>query len=57
MEKYIITFEDGVHYVTDSYTESDFDALCDGILTIIRTSDCKELTPDNTWSDLPLWEF
>jgi hypothetical protein len=56
MEKYIITFEDGQHFVADEINESTMDGLYDGILTIIRTSDCKELSIDGvTWDDLKQW--
>jgi len=53
--KYIITFEDGTHYISDSYNQSDLKALNDGIITIVRQSDLKELTPDNEWIDLEKW--
>ena len=56
MEKYIINFEDGKSYIADNYTESDVDAMNDGYLSIVRASDCKMLTYDNKWVDLPKWE-
>jgi hypothetical protein len=55
MEKYIFTFEDGTHYVSDSYNEDDFRAVCNGLLTIIRCSDAKELTSEKKWRELKNW--
>lgn len=55
MEKYIITFEDGAHYIATKITANDEDAVCDGILSIIRCSDGKELLPTGEWQDLPKW--
>ena len=55
MEKYIITFEDGQHYIADTYTDDDLAGLESGVLTIIRLSDGKELHPDLSWSELPKW--
>ena len=56
MEKYIMTFEDGQHYIADKYTEMDLECVQDGTLTIIRCSDGKELSPSNQWSELPKWD-
>jgi len=53
--KYIITFEDGTHYISSSYNQNDIKALNDGIITIVRQSDLKELTLDNEWMDLEKW--
>ena len=55
MEKYIITFEDGLHYQSTEIDESTIEALRDGILSIIRCSDGKELNQDEEWVDLPIW--
>jgi hypothetical protein len=55
METYIITFEDGMHYVTTKITAEDENALCDGILSIIRCSDAMELLPTGEWQKLPTW--
>ncbi len=56
MEKYIITFEDGQHFLATEITKSDKDALKNGILTIIRLSDGKELGTNDNWGDLLKWE-
>lgn len=56
MEKYIITFEHGVHFVTNEITEGDIQGMLDGLLSIIRCSDAKELSQDNEWNDLTKWE-
>ena len=55
MEKYIITFEDGLHYQATEIDEETIEALCDGLLTIIRCSDGKEFNQDEEWNDLPEW--
>ena len=55
MEKYIITFEDGSNYIANDYSDNDLIALCDGILSIIRISDCKELDSDGEWIKLEKW--
>ena len=55
MEKYIINFEDGQNYIADNYTEADVAAMEDGLLSIIRVSDCKVLMTDDLWVDLPKW--
>ena len=54
MDKYIITFEDGSHYIADKITNEDLESLNDGIITIIRLSDGKQYW-DEEWSDLPKW--
>lgn len=51
-----MTFEDGQHYVAEKFTESDLNAIDNGILTVIRCSDAKELYGDGTFRDLPKWE-
>ncbi len=56
MEKYIFTFEDGNHYVSTEITEAEKDCVGNGILTIIRCSDAKQLNIDGNWEDLPKWE-
>ncbi len=60
MELYIFTFEDGAHYVGNEITQSDIDAVRDGILTIIRCSDAYDLEPESEidnliWRKLPDW--
>ena len=55
MKKYIIIFEDGTNYIADDYSDNDLIALCDGVLSIIRISDCKELTLKNEWIELEKW--
>ena len=55
MEKYIVTFEDGQHYLADKYTKNDLDGIANGIVTFIRCSDGKELTKDGEFEDLEKW--
>ena len=55
MEKYIITFEDGTHYVATEITEEDEADVRAGILTIVRCSDAKELNRNGEWCDLLNW--
>ena len=55
MEKYIITFEDGLHYVATEITESEINAFNDGLLTIIRYSDCTEMNEDGEFVPLDKW--
>lgn len=56
MEKYIITMEDGTHYVSEQITNDDINALHDGIISIVRCSDQKELGIDGIWHDLEDWQ-
>lgn len=56
MKKYILIFEGEDIFSADNYSKNDFEALCDGILSIIRISDCKELTSENEWVELKKWE-
>lgn len=56
MEIYIMTFEDGTHYVGKEITQYDRNAVEDGILTIIRCSDQMELTREGNWEPLPEWD-
>lgn len=56
MEKYIITFEDGLNYLASQITENDVKAFDDGLLTIVRCSDAKSYEGDGTWTNLPIWE-
>lgn len=55
METYIITFENGTHYKTNELTENDYVFLSDGLITIIRQSDLKELNTDLEWVELEKW--
>jgi len=60
MELYIFTFEDGQHYVGNRITQSDINAVAEGILTIIRCSDAYDLLPESEvdnliWAALPPW--
>ena len=56
MEKYIIIFQDGQHYTSNKITENDTEALLDGIISIVRFSDTKELLPSGEWKELPEWK-
>ena len=59
MNKYIMVFEDGNCYVADKITPEDKFAVADGILTVIRCSDQKELVSDGDseeWKELADWE-
>jgi hypothetical protein len=53
--KYLVTTEDGEHFVIAEYTEDEFNAMCDGLITIIRLSDGKILDENKTWLDLPVY--
>lgn len=55
MEKYIITFEDGLHYVATEITEADINAVNDGLLSIIRCSDCTEMNEEGEFVPLNEW--
>lgn len=55
MEKYIINFEDGQNYIADKITQEDIDAMDEGLLSIVRASDCKVLMSKDIWIDLPKW--
>ena len=55
MDKYIFTFEDGTHYIGTKLTETDVNNIEDGILSIIRLSDGKQMDGLNSWSELPEW--
>lgn len=50
-----MTFEDGQHYVADKVTTEDKEAVCNGILSVIRCSDQKELQSTGEWIELPKW--
>lgn len=52
-ELYIFTDEDGRQYVADNYTEADLEGVEDGLLTVIRCSDAKQLAEGNSWVELP----
>lgn len=53
--KYLVTTEDGQHFVIAEYTEDEFSAMCDGLITIIRLSDGKILDENKIWLDLPVY--
>ena len=53
--KYLVTTEDGKHFLTDEYTNSEFHALCDGLITIVRLNDGKILDANGDWLDLPIY--
>jgi formylmethanofuran dehydrogenase subunit E len=55
MEKYIMIFEFGEPHVAFEITAVDEQSVEDGYLTIIRCSDCAELLPDGTWTNIPNW--
>jgi hypothetical protein len=55
METYIITYENGKHFKSDKITVDDMDAVYEGVITVIRCSDQKELLPTGEWEDLPKW--
>lgn len=50
---YIITDEDGKQYVADNFTEADAEAVEDGLMTIVRCSDAKQLAEGGSWVELP----
>lgn len=49
-------FEDGTPYVATKIKDTDIEAINDGILTVIRCSDAKELGLDGNFTNLPAWE-
>jgi hypothetical protein len=53
--KYLVTTEDGEHFLIDEYTSSEFHALCDGLITIVRLRDGKILDANGDWLDLPIY--
>jgi hypothetical protein len=55
MERYIMTFEDGQHYIATEVTQADKDAISEGILSVIRCSDAKELHRNGEWVELDKW--
>lgn len=56
MEKYIMTFEDGQHFIADKYTDNDLEWVSNGVLSIIRCSDGMQLTESGEFQELPNWE-
>ena len=50
--KYILTTEEGNHYLVDTLTELDYQQCEDGNCSIIRVSDLKQYTNSNIWVDL-----
>lgn len=55
MKKYIITFEDGQHYLANKIEDTDLNSISEGYITVIRCSDFKELDRDLNWIDLQSW--
>jgi len=55
MEKYIIIFENGKHFITLQITENELDLFKSGVISIIRTSDLKELNSYGEWIHLNIW--
>jgi len=53
--KYIITYEDGNHFIASEITDSDMDAFSEGILSIIKISNCTQLNSNGEWESLPKW--
>ena len=53
--KYLVTTEYFEHFVIAEYTEDEFNAMCDGLITIIRLSDGKILDENKEWLDLPVY--
>ena len=54
--RYLITDEDGHHFLAEDYTNDDYDAMCDGLITIIRLDDGKILNEDWVFMSLPNWD-
>ena len=50
-----MTFEDGQHYIATEVTQADKDAISEGILSVIRCSDAKELHRNGEWVELDKW--
>lgn len=57
MERYIITTEDGTHFVTKEVSRDELVACREGYLTIIRTTDMTEYNPNgDVWEKIQIWE-
>jgi len=52
--KYLVTTENGEHFLIEDY-KSSFQALCDGLITIVRLKDGKILESNGDWVDLPIY--
>lgn len=53
--KYVITSEDGAHYIAEEISDEDKSAAEDGIISILRLSDGKLYDEDDKWIDLTTW--
>ena len=53
--KYLVTTEDGEHFLIEEYKSDEFSALQDGLLTIVRLEDGKTLAANGEWLDLPVY--
>lgn len=55
---YIIIAEDGTIYKTDIITNSERDAVADGVLNVLRIlpSGVTELAPNWLWEVVPAWD-
>ena len=54
MERYIMIFEDGEPYASETFTEEDMKAIDAGILQVVRVSDMKTWF-DGEWSPIRVW--
>lgn len=55
-EKYIITFEDGEQYISNEIFRTDEILVEQGVISVIRISDLKELTTELKWCELKKWQ-
>ena len=53
--KFVITTDEGVHYKASTYSDSEVQDVKEGVITIIRLNDGKELNRDGQWEDLVKW--
>lgn len=55
-EVYIITFEDGRHFISYEITQNDLTSFDDGLISIIRLSDLSEMTGVGEFKALDVWK-
>lgn len=55
METYIITDEDGIHYITNEITNTEIQARKNYELSIIRCSDYYVMDMNGNWKPLESW--
>lgn len=56
IETYIITFEDGEQYISNEILRTDEILVEQGVISVIRISDLKELNMNGKWCELRKWQ-